>query len=248
MAEGRVVMITGAASGIGEAAARLAHGYGAQLALIDRNADGLQRVAAALPESLALPIDITDPDAARHAVARTVDRFGRLDAAFNNAGVEQRDAAMHPIETYPLDNFDRVIGVNLRAQLTMLQAQLPAMQEGGAIVFTASVMGLFGQPGMAAYVASKHGLAGLVKVAALEAARSGVRINAIAPGAVRTPMLTERAFPANPGYAEAVAQTHPIGRIAEPEEIAEAALWLLSPKASFVTGTILAVDGGYSAV
>jgi NAD(P)-dependent dehydrogenase (short-subunit alcohol dehydrogenase family) len=248
MLDGRVVMITGAASGIGEASAHLAHGYGAKLALIDRNADGLRRVAARLPESLALPIDIADPDAATHAVARTVDRFGRLDAAFNNAGVEQRDAAMHPIETYPLDDFDRVIGVNLRAQLTMLQAQLPAMQQGGAIVFTASVMGLFGQPGMAAYVASKHGLVGLVKVAALEAARSAVRVNAIAPGAVRTPMLTERAFPANPGNAEAVALTHPIGRIAEPEEIAEAALWLLSPRASFVTGTILAVDGGYSAV
>jgi NAD(P)-dependent dehydrogenase (short-subunit alcohol dehydrogenase family) len=249
MLDGKVLMVTGAASGIGAAAARLATGYGARLALVDRDAAGLERIAAALPGSLALRLDITDEAAVERAVRDTVARFGRLDGAFDNAGVEQANADMYPVASYPMADFERVIAVNLVGQMRLLRAQMPAMAAtgGGAIVLTSSVMGLFAQPGMAAYVASKHGVSGLTRVAALEGAGQGIRVNAVAPGAVRTPMLTERAFKTNPGYAEAVAGTHPLGRIAEPEEIAEAALWLLSDRASFVTGTVMAVDGGYGA-
>jgi NAD(P)-dependent dehydrogenase (short-subunit alcohol dehydrogenase family) len=250
MLQGKVLMITGAASGIGAAAARLAAGYGARLALLDRDCVRLETVAQACGDVLALPCDVTDAQGVRQAVATAERHFGRLDGAFDNAGVEQRGAGMFPLDSYPMDDFDRVLAVNLRAQMLLLAAQLPALRRagGGAIVFTASVMALFGQPGMAAYVASKHGLAGLTKVAALEGAKDRIRVNAIAPGAVRTPMLTERAFPQNPGYEEAVAATHPLGRLAEPAEIAEAALWLLSDKASFVTGAVIPVDGGYSAL
>ncbi len=250
MLQGKVLMITGAASGIGEAAARLASGYGAQLALVDRDADRLAGVAKACGDALAIPCDVTDAQGIGRAVADTERHFGRLDGAFDNAGVEQQGAGMFPVDAYPMADFDRVLGINLRGQMLLLAAQLPALRRagGGSIVFTASVMGLFGQPGMAAYVASKHALAGLAKVAALEGAKDCIRVNAIAPGAVRTPMLTERAFPQNPGYEAAVAATHPLGRLAEPSEIAEAALWLLSDRASFVTGTVMPVDGGYSAV
>jgi NAD(P)-dependent dehydrogenase (short-subunit alcohol dehydrogenase family) len=249
MLTGKILMITGAASGIGLAAARLAAGYGATLALVDRDSARLAQAAAELPDALPLAVDVCDADAVHRAVAATEARFGRLDAAFDNAGVEQLDAGMYAIDAYPMDDFDRVLAVNLKAQMLLLQAQLPALRRagGGAILFTASVMGLYGQPGMAAYVASKHGVAGLTRVAALEGAAHGIRVNAIAPGAVRTPMLTERAFPNNPGYEEAVAATHPMGRLAAPEEIAEAALWLLSDRASFVTGAVVPVDGGYSA-
>jgi NAD(P)-dependent dehydrogenase (short-subunit alcohol dehydrogenase family) len=247
MLDGKVVLITGGASGIGEATARLASGYGARLALVDRDRDRLHAQAAAFPEGLLLEADITDAQAVNGAVAATVERFGRLDCAFNNAGVEQRGAGMFPVADYPLDDFDRLIGVNVRAQLLLLQAELAIMRAAGrgSIVFTASAMGLFGQPGMGAYVTSKHALVGLMKAAALDVARAGIRVNAIAPGAVRTPMLTERAFPANPGYEAMVGSTHALGRIAEPAEIGEAACWLMSDKASFVTGTVLAVDGGY---
>ena len=250
MLQGKVLMITGAASGIGEAAARIAARYGARLALLDRDAERLAEVARSCGDALALPCDVTDADGVQQAVADTEAAYGRLDGAFDNAGVEQQGAGMFPVDAYPLADFDRVLGVNLRAQMLLLAAQLPALRRagGGAIVFTSSVMGLYGQPGMAAYVASKHGLAGLTKVAALEGARDGIRVNAIAPGAVRTPMLTDRAFPQNPGYESAVAATHPLGRLAEPGEIAEAALWLLSNRASFVTGAVIPVDGGYSAV
>lgn len=194
--------------------------------------------------------DVTDAAAMHAAVAAAVGRFGGLDGVFNNAGTEQAGAAMIAAGDYPLDDFDRVIAINLKGMLIAMQAELPAMLAAGrgAIVNTASVMGWFASAGMAAYAASKHGAIGMTKAAALDYAGRGIRVNALLPGAVRTPMLTERAFVANPGY-EAVAGTmHPIGRLAEPEEVAEAAAWLLSDRASFVTGATLAVDGGFSAM
>ncbi len=241
------ILITGAASGIGAAAARAFHAHGAKLTLLDRS-DAVHAVAEALG-ALGVIADITDAAAIRAAVEAAVVHHGRLDGAFNNAGTEQRGGAMIPLDSYPLDDFDRVLGINLRGTLICMQAELAVMIPAarGAIVNTASVLGHIGAPGMAAYVTSKHGVIGITRVAALEHAKGGIRVNAVLPGPVSTPMLTERAFPVNPGYEEAVAEITPIGRIARAEEIAEAAAWLLSDYASYVTGLALPVDGGMSA-
>ncbi|MGL6044679.1 MAG: SDR family oxidoreductase, partial [Sandaracinobacteroides sp.] len=174
--------------------------------------------------------------------------FGRVDGAFNNAGIAQMAGRMAPLAEIPLAAYDAVMAVNLRGLLLCLQAQLSRLQRGSAIVNTASVMGVVAAPGLGAYVASKHGVMGLTRTAALDYAAAGIRVNAILPGAVRTPMLTERAFIENPGYEAMASSIHPIGRMAEPAEIAEAAAWLLSDLASFVTGAGLPVDGGLTAM
>lgn len=244
MLEGRNIIVTGAASGIGLAAARLFAEYGAALMLVDRD-EAVREVAASLPGAHSCACDIADPA----ALAEVVAGFPALDGAFNNAGIEGAGGAMVPLIDYPDEEFDRVLAVNVRGLWNCLKAELPAMQAngGGAIVNTSSVMGWLGAAGMAAYSASKHAVVGLTRSAALEAAGLGVRVNAVLPGAVATPMLTERGFPANPGFAAAASAAHPLGRIARPEEVAEAAAWLLCDKASFVTGQALAVDGGFSA-
>ncbi len=244
MLGGRHIIITGAASGIGRAAARLFAEYGATLMLVDRD----ERVRAAAAELAGAHSAIADTtDSA--AIAEIVASFPRVDGAFNNAGIEGLDGKMLPLADYPDDEFDCVMRVNVRGLWLCLKAQMPALQAngGGAIVNTASVMGWLGAPGMSAYVASKHAVVGLTRTAALDGASHGVRVNAVLPGAVATPMLTERGFVANPGFEDFAKAAHPLGRIAQPEEVAEAAAWLLSSKASFVTGHCLAVDGGMSA-
>ena len=248
MLQNKVILVTGAGSGIGEAAARLFTSYGATVACLDIDGAAAERIAADVGGQ-PLAADVADTDAVNAAVDAVVARHGRLDGALNNAGVEQRGAAMFPMAGFPMDDFDRVLAVNLRGVANCLSAELRVMSAAGqgAVVNVASIMGSFGNPGMAAYAASKHGVMGLTRVAALDYARQGIRVNAVQPGVVLTPMMTERAFPANPGYGEFAKQVHPLGRIAMPAEIAEAAAWLLSDKASFVTGTGLAVDGGYSA-
>lgn len=247
MLAGKAILITGAASGIGAAAAQVFAGYGARLVLTDRDGEGVAAVAAGIDGAVGMAADVTSEANMAAAVGAAVTRFGCLDGAFNNAGVEQAGAAMIPLGEYPLEDFDRVVAINLRGILICLRAEIPAMQRGGAIVNTASVMAVRTAPGMGAYAASKHGVLGLTRAAALDHAAAGIRINALLPGVVRTPMLTERAFPANPGYEAMATAMHPLGRIAEPREIAEAAAWLLSDRASFVTGTALAVDGGMTA-
>ncbi len=243
MLAGRHIMITGAASGIGRAAAHLFTGYGATVMLVDRD-EGVRDVADAIPGAHSAIADITDGA----AIAQIVASVPRLDGAFNNAGIEGMGGAMVPLADYPDEEFDRVFAVNVRGLWTCLKAQLPALQAngGGAVVNTASVMGWLAAPGLAAYAASKHAVVGLTRAGALEAALHGVRVNAVLPGAVETPMLVERGFTANPGYREFVSKVHPLGRIARADEIAEAAAWLLSSKSSFVTGHCLAVDGGMS--
>lgn len=247
MLAGKVILITGAASGIGAAAAHVFAGYGAKLLLTDRDGAGVAAVAGDIDGAVGLGADITSETDMAAAVAAAAAHFGSFDGAFNNAGVEQAGAAMIPAGDYPLADFDRVVAVNLRGLLVSLRAEIPAMRRGGAIVNTASVMAVRAAPGMGAYAASKHGVLGLTRAAALDHAAAGIRINALLPGAVRTPMLTERAFPANPGYEQHATAAHPLGRLAEPQEIAEAAAWLLSDRASFVTGAALAVDGGMTA-
>lgn len=243
MLEGRHIIITGAASGIGRAAASVFADYGATLMLVDRD-DTVRGVADSIAGAHSAVADITDSA----AVADIIAYFPKVDGAFNNAGIEGLGGAMLPITDYPDAEFERVLAVNVRGLWTCLKAELPALEAngGGAIVNTASVMGWLGAPGMAAYVASKHAVVGLTRAAALEAAPHAVRVNAVLPGAVATPMLTERGFKANPGLADFTASVHPLGRIARPEEVAEAAAWLLSTKSSFVTGHMLAVDGGMS--
>jgi NAD(P)-dependent dehydrogenase (short-subunit alcohol dehydrogenase family) len=243
MLEGRNIIVTGAASGIGLAAARLFADYGATLMLVDRD-EAVRDLADSLPGAHSCAADITDAAALAEAIAG----FPAVDGAFNNAGIEGAGGAMVPMSDYPDEEFDTVIAVNVKGLWNCLRAELPALQAngGGAIVNTASVMGWLGAAGMAAYAASKHAVVGLTRSAALEVAGVGIRVNAVLPGAVATPMLTERGFPANPGFAAAAAAGHPLGRIARPEEVAEAAAWLLSDKASFVTGHALAVDGGFS--
>ena len=247
--DGRVTIITGAASGIGRAASHAFHAAGARLVLIDRDAAGLREVASTIgtggDEVLARTVDVTDSGQVQAAVAATVERFGRLDCAFNNAGV---DSFQWTLADLPDEEWRRVIETDLTGVFFCMKHELAAMRAngGGAIVNTSSGLGLVAVANQSAYVAAKHGVMGLTKAAALENATLGVRVNAVCPGIINTPMA-DRGIAGNPAVAEALATTQPIGRLGEPEEVAAAALFLLSDAASFITGESLAVDGGYLA-
>ncbi|MCP2323936.1 NAD(P)-dependent dehydrogenase (short-subunit alcohol dehydrogenase family) [Hamadaea flava] len=246
---GKVAFVTGASSGMGLSTARAFAQSGAAVALADINE---ATVAAATEELLALgsPVlgvrcDVADEDSVAAAVTATVKQFGRLDMAFNDAGIQvpPSDAADEPAEV-----FDRVNAINLRGVWASMKHELAQMrtQGSGAIVNCSSLGGLVGLPGRAAYHASKHGVLGLTSSAALEYAPRGIRINAVCPGTIATPMVTDMIDKGELDLAEAVAN-QPINRLGEPEEIAAAVLWLCSPGASFVVGVALPVDGGYTA-
>jgi NAD(P)-dependent dehydrogenase (short-subunit alcohol dehydrogenase family) len=240
------VLVTGAASGIGRAAAVLFARRGARLVLGDLDQEGLiavaDRIAGHGHEVVVRCTDVADPSQIRALVDLAVDRFGRLDAAFNNAGMSGTYA---PLRDQDLMGWERTLAVNLTGVFLGLQAEIPAMLAtagGGAVVNTASAAGQMGFAHLPAYVASKHGVIGLTKSIALEYASQGIRVNAICPGTVRTKMLGE--FAGSDEAVEAMGAMAPIGRIGEADEIAEAAVWLCSDAASFVTGHALVVDGG----
>jgi NAD(P)-dependent dehydrogenase (short-subunit alcohol dehydrogenase family) len=241
----RVVLVTGGASGIGRSAARLFAAGGARVLVTDVDADGGEAAVDSSPElggeAQCLLVDVTDPDQVDSMVAVAVERFGRLDIAFNNAGMSGTYA---PLTDQTMDDWERVLAVNLTSIFSCLRAEIPAMLEsgGGAIVNTASAAGLMGFANLPAYVASKHGVIGITKSVALEYARKGIRVNAVCPGTVRTAMF-ER-FAGSDEAVESMGAMAPIGRIGESDEIAEAVVWLCSDAASFVTGHALAVDGG----
>jgi len=246
---GEVAFITGASSGMGLATAQAFAGAGAAVVLADINQDALDAAAANLTESggtvLGVRCDVTDEDSVAAAVKTTVDTYGRLDMAFNNAGIQLPvcDAADEPAEA-----FDRVTAINLRGVWACMKHELAQMrtQGSGAIVNCSSLGGLVGNPGRAAYHATKHGVLGLTSSAALEYAPRGVRINAVCPGTIATPMVTDMLATGELDLEQALVN-QPISRLGEPEEIAAAVLWLCSPGASFIIGVALPVDGGYTA-
>ena len=246
---GQVALVTGASSGMGLTTARAFAEAGAAVVLADINQAALQTatddLAAAGHQVLGVPCDVADEASVVATVQAAVDTFGRLDLAFNNAGIQVPpcDAADEPAEV-----FDRVNAINLRGIWACMKHELAQMrtQGSGAIVNCSSLGGLVGLAGRAAYHASKHGILGLTRSAALEYAPRGIRINAICPGTIATPMVTDMINKGELDTAEAIAN-QPIDRLVEPEEIAAAVLWLCSPGASFVIGVALPVDGGYTA-
>ena len=249
---GKSVIITGASAGIGKAAAELFAANGARLLLADLDTDAGEAVAAAVRagggEATFLRTDVTKDADVKALVAAAVAAYGRLDGAFNNAGVSRYGA---PLALGEEAEFDRVMAINVKGVWLCLKhvigqmlSQTPA---GGAIVNTASVAGLFGAPRMEAYAASKHAVVGLTKTAALEYARKGIRVNSVCPGVIRTAMM-DQATGGDADRAANIANAHPIGRVGEADEIAAAAMWLLSDAASFVTGHQLVADGGMTAL
>jgi NAD(P)-dependent dehydrogenase (short-subunit alcohol dehydrogenase family) len=244
--EGRVALVTGAASGIGRATAELLAAMGARVLASDVDADAGAAVVAALRERGAearfVAADVTDGGAVRAAVADAVEAFGRLDCAANCAGVGGGHASTHE---YPEDEWDRIVAVNLRGTWLAMRAEIEAMLAagGGAIVNVSSTLGLRGSPFGSPYSASKHGVLGLTRTAALEYAAHGIRVNVVCPGAIDTPMM-DATFERFPGFKEALTGFVPMGRMGGPDEVAGAIAWLSSDAASFVTGEALTVEGG----
>lgn len=243
----KVAFVTGASSGIGRAAAEAFIARGYATALADRDEAAGRRLAAELGAAGAcvfIPCDVTDDETVRRAVATTVERYGRLDAAFNAAGVDGEHGKATADGS--MENWNRVIAIDLTGLWSCMRYQIPQMLEtgGGSIVNCASVAGLVGAPFFSAYVAAKHGVVGLTKTAALEYARQGIRVNAVCPGMIDTPMSRAGM---TPEIAEALVAESAIGRLGEPEEVARAVVWLCDEAPGFLTGQAIAVDGAWTA-
>ncbi len=248
---GKTALVTGGGSGIGRAASLAYAREGARVVVADVNVEGgeetVLQIKAAGGDAILVHADVSKPADTQAMVAAAVETFGSLDCAFNNAGISG-GRERHLTADYPEDDWDRVIAINLKGVWLCMKAEIPQMlkQGGGAIVNTASIMGLIASPGSVAYMAAKHGVVGLTKAAALEYAAAGVRVNSVCPGYINTP-LVRPLFDAQQGFEERVVSRHPLGRLGEPEEIAAAVIWLSSDAASFVTGHNMPVDGGYTA-
>ena len=246
--EGKVVVVTGAASGIGRATALAFAREGATLALLDRDAEGLASARKEIGERATTHVvDVADSTEVDDVHDEIVVEHGRIDVAFNNAGVIEPVGWFHDT---PEASWDRVIAVNLKGVWLCMRAQLRHMyaRRHGVIVNTASAAALVGAPGTSPYTTAKHGVIGMTRTAALEYATSGIRVNAVAPGTVATPMNAVFARQEDDPFADApVRHGHPNGRLARPEEIADAVLFLAGERSTFATGSTLVVDGGYTA-
>ena len=239
---GKVALVTGASRGIGAAVARAFCSAGARVALSARDAEALDRLAGELGHSqtLALPTDVSDAAAVAEMVERVVSEYGRLDFACNNAAGGGHPPT--PLAEVPIEAFDSMYAISLRGIFLSMRAEIPAIVRsgGGAIVNMSSTAGLQGVGGLSSYVAAKHGVEGLTKVAALDYAEVGVRVNALAPG----PILTDNLKRAGTTAQQAAAAAMPLRRVGQPEEVAAAVLWLCSDQSGFITGTTLTIDGG----
>ena len=251
--EGKSALVTGGASGIGRATALAFARDGARVAVADILEEAAQSTVAEIEamggQALAIACDVTDDDAVKAMIAATVDAFGGLDCAFNNAGIApyQVNAGGQKIADVAPEAWRRLIDVNLTGVWLCLRhevAQMRAQGSGGVIINTASILGLIGSATSSAYVAAKHGVVGLTKTAAADHAEDNIRVNAVCPGYIETPMTEETMR----RRGERIMARVPMARMGKAGEIAEAVVWLCSPKASFVTGVSWAVDGGYTAI
>jgi len=245
--EGRLAFVTGSGSGIGAATARLLAERGARVVLADIDVGAATGVATEIERAgghaMPLRIDVADPSSVEQVIAQATQGGQELALAVNAAGIT---GALTPCASLGFEDWGRIVSVNLTGTFLCMRAQLASMLRGGAgaIVNVSSIMGSHAMPGTAAYAASKHGVEGLTKAAALDYAKQGIRINAVAPGYVDTPMIAGR----KPAVQDKIVAMHPVGRIAQPEELAKVIAFLLSDDASFVTGSVHAADGGFSAV
>ena len=246
--KGKVAIVTGAGEGMGFSTARAFADAGASVVLVDVQEDVVRSSAETLSNAgllaMAFPCDVSKDEQVAAMVKKTVDTYGRLDAAYNNAGIQTPQV---PVADMSYEDYDRTMAVNLRGIFTCMKYQIPAMLKNGAgaIVNCSSQGGLTGFPGQAAYIASKHGVIGLTRTAALDYAQKGVRVNAVCPGVIHTPMA-DRLIGGNKEVEAAITEMVPMGRMGTGDEIASAVLWLCSPGASFVTGHALVVDGGFT--
>ena len=252
--DGKVALVTGGASGIGRATALTFAREGAKLIIADMQEDGGRQTVHMITEqggeAIFIQTDITQATAVKALISTAVEIYGRLDCAHNNAGISGTGIAgtrRALTADYPDERWHQVIAINLTGVWLCMKYELAQMlhQGGGAIVNTASDAGLVGLPGNAAYVASKHGVVGLTKTAALEYAQQGIRVNCVCPGYIATPMTAPGMQ--DPERMARIIASEPVGRMGQPEEVAEAVVWLCSDAASFVTGHTMTVDGGYVA-
>jgi NAD(P)-dependent dehydrogenase (short-subunit alcohol dehydrogenase family) len=243
----KVAIVTGGSSGIGKATALAFAKKGAKVVIVDwkENDETLNLIKASGGEAIFIKCDVSKTTDVKAMAEKTIEAFGRLDYAFNNAGIEGIAASTQDCTE---ENWDKTIGVNLKGIWLCMKYEIPEIlkQGKGVIINCASVAGLVGFAGLPAYVASKHGVVGLTKTAALECAKLGIRVNAVCPGVIQTPMI-DRLTGKTKEAVEQFTGLEPVGRFGQPEEIANAVVWMCSDEASFITGHAMAVDGGFVA-
>lgn len=244
--KGKVALITGASSGIGESTALLFAKEGARVVLTDIDTEKGKALVSKIEkgggEAVFLRADVSKPEDSERSVAEALRQFGKLDVAVNNAGI---GGPQHPVGEYPIDGWDKVIAINLSGVFYGMRYQIPAMLNNGngSIINVTSILGSVGFANSAAYVAAKHGVVGLTKSASLEYSAKGLRVNSVGPAFIKTPLLKDL----DKDLLSQLVTVHPIGRLGEPEEVAELFLWLASDRATFVTGAYYPIDGGYLA-